>query len=42
MVVVAPKDYIAAVSRLPTEVIYWTDSRTLGKYESFNHPNMLI
>lgn len=38
-VVVAPKDYIAAVSRLPDEVIYFTNSKNLGEYESFTHLN---
>lgn len=41
---VGQKDYIVAienVSRLPAEnVIYWTNSQTFGKFESFTHPNM--
>lgn len=43
MVVVAQKNDAAAIvapSWLPAEVIYWTDSKTLGMYESFPHPNM--
>lgn len=44
-VIAAPKDYsatTAAVLRLPAEVIYGTDSKTSGKYESFTHQNILI
>lgn len=29
-----PKDCVAATA---AEVIYWTDSKTFGKYESFTH-----
>lgn len=38
MVQVAPKDYVeagAAMSRLPAEEIYWINSKTVVKYESF-------
>ena len=34
-----PKDYDAAMSRLPAEVIYWTNSQTFGECESF--PNQI-
>ena len=37
---VAPEEYTAAMLQLPAEAIYWTDSKTFGKYESFSHPNM--
>lgn len=39
---VAPKDYISTVSRLPTEVIYWIDSKTfvkLGYLDYFCYTN---
>ena len=39
------KDYvgvIVAMSWLPAEVIYWTNSKTLDEYESFGHHNMYI
>lgn len=38
-VTVAPKDYIgvtAAVSPLPADAVYWSDSKTFGKYEIIN------
>lgn len=36
----ALKDYVAAIAavwQLPAEAIYWTNSKTFGKYESFTH-----
>lgn len=37
---VAPKDYVAAMSRLPAEVTYWTNSKSFGQCHSFTHPNI--
>lgn len=36
-------DYTAAIVvvwQLPAKVLYWTDSKTFRKYESFTQPNM--
>lgn len=41
----ALKDYVAAIAavlQLPAEAIYWTNSKTFGKYESFTHHNKQI
>lgn len=37
---VAPKDCSTASSRLSVETIYRTSSKTLGKHESFTHPDI--
>ena len=34
---VAPKDYAAAIAAVSAEAIYWTRSKTFGKYESFTN-----
>lgn len=35
---IAPKDYVAAMSRLSAHTIYWNSSKTFSKYGSFTHP----
>lgn len=39
----AQKNYIAAIVsalQLSAATLYWTNSKAVGKYESFKHPNI--